>query len=99
MNIEREIVAASRDLQAARLMARSIGVSNDIRDFLKRMEAHFGSLEDARRRLERMQYEETGIGGRKEDKGITDAIERIDNNMDLLDEMIDFVGKTLKRMK
>ena len=81
------------------LTARSVGVSNIIRDFLKKMEARFNMLADSKKRLERMQYEETGIGGLKEDTEVAKTMEHIEQNMEMIDEIIDSVKTFFKRMR
>lgn len=84
---------------AGKLEARGLATNIVVKDFLIGMDAHMDALIEAKERLEKMQYQETGAGGREEDQGITDAIERIGNNLEQIDEMIFAVKKLSRKMR
>lgn len=101
LKIAEELVGLAKSLlsDGRSVEARRSGASFVIKDFLKGMNTHFDYLQNVRHRLEAMQFEETGVGGREEDEQITANIERIDHNLEVMDEMMDLVKRLSKRMR
>jgi hypothetical protein len=93
-----ELVKVAKDLMAEEKTARSFS-KNVVHDFVKDLFRYSKSMDSALRGLRRLVSEETQARGLNEHRDIVERIERLDNNLDVIDEMIYQVSELSKRLK